>query len=145
MIDLILFGHVQPGPVTEGGFQKGKKSTLEDDVKNLFICLPFLAVDEVAANINQVLDLLVPLLFVLEVLRDIKCLTDFAGVTHSLSLLFVSILLSLSHYIDLFNFNRALRFLLFRLFLICPWLFPTDLSKPFKNSREQSALHCGIS
>jgi len=78
MIDFMLFSHVEPGTVAESRLQKWKQWTLKDDVENFFSCFPFFAVNEVAANVNKVFDLLIPLLFVLKILCNIESDSDLA-------------------------------------------------------------------
>jgi len=75
VINFVLFSHIKPRTVSEGRLQEWQERTLKNDVEYFFIGFPFLAVNEVAADVNQVFDLLIPLLFVLKVLSDIECNT----------------------------------------------------------------------
>lgn len=65
MIDFILLSHFQPGSISEGSLEQRQQCTLKQDVLNLIIGLPLLAVQEVTADVNKVLNLLVSQLFVL--------------------------------------------------------------------------------
>jgi hypothetical protein len=60
VVDLVLLGHVQPGPVSERRLKKGQQSTLEDDGLDFLRGSPLFAGDEVGADVHKVLDLLVP-------------------------------------------------------------------------------------
>lgn len=103
--------------------------------------LPFLGAQKVAANVDQSLDLIVPLLGVLEVSSHIECLPLLARVADSLALLllcillwfrFLGLLLLRGH---LIFFSSWLSFLLFK----DPWLLTADHREPLEDSWEETA------
>ena len=65
MVDLVLLGHVEPGAVAEGALEQGQQRALKHDVEDLLAGPPVFAGHEVAADVHQVLDLLVSCLLVL--------------------------------------------------------------------------------
>lgn len=95
MVDLGSLGHVQPGAIPECLLQKWQQSALEEDISDFLGGLPFSGAQKVAANVDQGLDLLVPLLGILEVRAHIEDLALLARVAHSFALLPLSVLLRL--------------------------------------------------
>jgi hypothetical protein len=77
VINLVLFRHIEPRTISEGRLQEGQQRALKDYVEYFFSGLPFFTVDKVAADVYQVFDLLIPLLFVLKVLSNVEGDTSF--------------------------------------------------------------------
>ena len=141
----MFFGHIKPRTISKCWFEERKKSTLKYYGLHFFVCIPFLAVDEVATDVHKVLDLLVSLFLIFEVSCDVECLADLAWIANSFALLFVHIFLhhatTFAHLLLLFFYLLFWRVLAI---VIDSRLLTTDLSEAVKNTWKQTALHGSI-
>jgi hypothetical protein len=142
-VDVRCLGHVQPRSVPEGLLEEREQGAAEDGVGHFIGGCPLLRAEEVAANVDEGLDLLVPLLGVLEVGSDVEGLALLAGVADSLALPPLRVLLGLLLLLNgvlcldlLPSVGERLRGL--RLFED-PGLLATDRCQPLEDPWEEAA------